>query len=62
MMASPIPMLVPESPTLSAMELPGATCPSWVETSPSAATTPNWPNPEANVMRATTTMARSDHR
>ena len=61
-MARPIPRLVPERPTLSAIVPPGATWPSCVETSPSAATTPNCPKPDASAVIATATIARSDQR
>ena len=62
MTASPIPRLVPDNPTLSAMDDPAATWPSCVDTSPRAATTPNCPKPDARAMMATATTARSDQR
>ncbi len=62
MMANPTPRRVPERPTLSAMDPPGATWPSCRETSPSAATAPYWPNPDASAMNAMARMAGSDHR
>ena len=62
MIARPTPRLVPDRPTLSAIEPPGATCPSWVDTSPRAATTPNCPNPAANAVTAMATTARSVQR
>src|SRR5579872_2263131 len=51
-MARPTPSSVADRPAWSASEFPFTTWPKCLATSPSAATAPNWPKPEAKAMRA----------
>src|SRR3984957_13430453 len=62
MIAGPMPRSVPDRPAWSANVAPCDTWPNPLATSPSAATTPNCPKPEAKAAMATATTARSVQR
>src|SRR5688572_375840 len=56
-MASPIPRVVPDSPTLATTEVPSLVSPKARATSPRAVVAPNWAKPAATVAAATARMA-----
>src|ERR687893_318834 len=56
-MASPIPSVVPDSPTLATTEVPSPVSPKARATSPRAVVAPNWAKPAAMVAAATARMA-----
>src|SRR5215216_4492821 len=56
-MASPMPRVVPDSPTLATSEVPSPAAPKERATSPRAVVAPNWAKPAATVAAATARMA-----